>query len=494
MTGMPKWAVLMFFLGSLNVSSAGALTLEELSERIETLSEENRQLRKELNQLKKQIPSVVVEEDLAPLANDPHKSESVKSGTRASSDALVFFDHGYSYQMLDPTTDINRKQVYLLSKKASGELREGVYLGGALTPIIDYQKSNTASKFGYLMRHPTSANQRTKTVSEAVIHSAQIQLTANVNDWISGYMELLYDPEQSFGAGTITDVNRNQVQVRRAYVLFGDLTRSPYYGSLGKMAIPFGLTDTVNPFTASTVWHAFGGLAYGANGGYLGDRLSINLMAVQGGAQFRAANVPVDDTNVPSKLNNLAIDVNYNFDLGESGDRLLVGASYIKGSAYCQDYPVTHFSSCEEENGAYDLYGRLVLGDLSVQAEYAQTEDEWPGTFNPDIPQYGASKVSSWDIGGKYRMMMNDLPVDFSADFSRFEAGPGGSPWEKQDQFVLGGAVFPVPSVKLFGELIRTEGYAPLNFISGGNLPAGQSHSNRDATSNILMLGTNIVF
>ena len=46
------------------------------------------------------------------------------------------------------------------------------------------------------------------------------------------------------------------------------------------MAVPFGLTDTVNPFSASSVWHAFGGLAYGVNLGYLSDGLSANLMGV----------------------------------------------------------------------------------------------------------------------------------------------------------------------------------------------------------------------
>lgn len=480
-------AVLSCFMAT----PAIALTLEELAAKIEKLSRENQQLRKELNELRTQLPSsVVLEEDISPIT----KTVGSLSQSRAENASYVSLSHDYSYHMLDPTTDINRKQAYFLRSKADGLTGERVILGGALTPIMNYQESNTESKFGYLMRHPTSSNQRTKTVSEAVIHSAQIHLTANVNDWISGYMELLYDPEQSFGAGTITDVNRNQVQVRRAYVLFGDLTSSPFYGSLGKMAVPFGLTDTVNPFTASTVWHAFGGLAYGANGGYLGDNLSINLMAVQGGAQFRAANVPVDGSNVPSKLNNLAADLNYRFDIGAEGDNFLIGASYIKGSAYCQGYPVTHFSSCEEENGAYDIYGRLELGDFTVVAEYARTEDEWPGTFNPDIPQFAASEVVSWDLGGKYRLSSTEWPVDLSMDFSRFEAGSGGSPWESQDQIVLGGALFPLPSVKIFAELIRTEGYAPLNFISGGNLASGQTHSDIDANSNILILGTNLSF
>ena len=86
------------------------------------------------------------------------------------------------------------------------------------------------------------------TVSEATIHSAQLGLTGTLGDWLTGHGVMLFDPEQSFGRGTNTDLERNQLQMRRAYVLFGDLDRSPFYASLGKMAVPVGLTDTVNPF------------------------------------------------------------------------------------------------------------------------------------------------------------------------------------------------------------------------------------------------------
>ena len=155
------------------------------------------------------------------------------------------------------------------------------------------------------------------------------------------------------------------------------------------MSVPFGLTDTVNPFTNSTVWHAFGGLANGGMVAYQGDNASLRFMAVQGGAQFRSANVPVEGTNVPSKLNNFAVDASYTFPL-ENG-AMLLGASYQKGTAYCQGFPITHFSSCEEENGAYDVYAKLDSGDWTIKAEYAKTTDEWPGTFNPYLPQFAAS-------------------------------------------------------------------------------------------------------
>jgi len=475
-------ALALTALGTSGISSA--VTVEELAAKLDALAQENAELKQRLDQVEQHKQDVDVQ-----MAD--YKKQIKKSSSPINA---IGFNHDYAYDMLDATTRINSKQRLLLERKKSGDLAaDSVYLSGAVTAIADYQRSNRSSKFGYLMRHPTSSNQRTKDVSEAVLHSAQLALTANLGDWVTGYVELLYDPEQSFGSGTLTDVNRNQVQVRRGYVMLGNLKESPFYVSLGKMAVPFGLTDTVNPFTASTVWHAFGGLAYGLNGGYTQDGLNFNVMAVQGGSQFRGANVPVDNSNVPSKLNNVAVDLNYTFGVA-TDTNLLVGASYLKGSAYCQEFPITHFNSCQDENGAYDVYTRLSGKNWQVKAELAQTEDKWPGTFNPTIPQFGPSKVTSWDIGAQYNTSFMSLPTDYSIEFSRFDTGPSGSPWEKQDQWVLGMATYITPSAKLFGEYIHTEGYAPLNFLTGGNLGAGATHSDVDARSDVLLFGANVAF
>ena len=466
--------------------AAEAQTLRSLTERLDRLERENRQLRREIDALKAARAAATKPAD-APR-------ESGGSG-------YVRWNPAYGYAVLDPTSDIARKQRLILDRKKRGTLApDSVHVHGAVTAVANYQASNRADKFGYLMRHPTASNQVGKEVSEAAIHSAQLGFTALLGDWIVGHAAMLFDPEQSFGAGTNTDLERNQVQVRRAYVLFGDLARAPLFASLGKMAIPFGLTDTVNPFTASTVWHAFGGLANGAAAGYAGESLNLTAMAVQGGSQFRAANAPVKGTDVPSRLNNFALDANYTVRLGK-GRTFLAGASYLHGSAYCQDFPIAHFRPCRDNNPAYDLYGRLVLDDLTLKGEFARTLDVWPGTFNPDMPRFRASRVTSFDIGAKYRLVSDPEPFDLSAEFSRFVAGPDGAPWERQDQFVVGAAWFARPSVKLFAEYVRVHGFAPLNFMSGGsvrdaegNVMMDRTISDAGARSNVFLLGVNAAF
>jgi hypothetical protein len=53
-------------------------------------------------------------------------------------------------------------------------------------------------------------------------------------------------------------------------------------------------------------------------------------------------------------------------------------------------------------------------------------------------------------------------------------------------------------SSKLFVELFRTDGYAPLNFISGSDplapFPPGETHSIRGAFSHGVVIGGQITF
>ena len=211
----------------LTAGTGHADPLDSLIERLDRLEQENRQLRKEVDALK-----------AARQERVPRTAAPTSESTAAQ---FVHVDSDYGYEILDPTTHINRKQRLILERRKDGALApDRLHVQGAITAIANYQSSNRDDKFGYLMRHPTAANQVGDTVSEATIHSAQLGFTGTLGDWLTGHAVALFDPEQSFGSGTNTDLERNQVQMRRAWVLLGNLDRSPFHASLGKMAVPFG--------------------------------------------------------------------------------------------------------------------------------------------------------------------------------------------------------------------------------------------------------------
>ncbi len=412
----------------------------------------------------------------------------------ANGKGFITFDADLTEIMANPTDHLRKVSVYLENKKMSEAPSKGLVLGASLISIFDYQSSNTDSKFAYLMRHPTSSNEIGKTVSEFVIHSAQFSMMGDVNNWISLFTEVLYNPEQSFGPGTITALGRNQLQLRKGFVIFGDLNKFPIYGAIGKMDAPFGQSESVNPFTNSTMWHAFGGLGFGAQLGFKKSGFSATVMAIQGGAQFRVLNAPVEETNVPSRVNNFSLDANYTLNLMEAAS-VKVGASYLHGTSYCQEFPVEHFNPGKENNPAVSYYTTVLMKGFELKASYATTMHEWPGTYNPNPPLdvYAASKVSSLSVGAKYNFKPSGKwQYALSGEFSNFVAGPDGAPWERQNQSVLGFSA-KNNTAKLFVELFSTQGYSPLNWVSGGNFTdPGVTWSDRDATSLGIVIGTQV--
>ncbi|WP_271079038.1 hypothetical protein [Aurantiacibacter sp. MUD61] len=435
--------------------------------------------------------------DIVTEADDPRELDVTGSQN------FVGTNSTYAYTMLDHAENVNTKPLMQLAALQDGELTDRVTLSGGITAIANWQFSAVDDKFGYLMRHPTSANQLGGQVSEVVLHSANFAFTAQLTDNLTGYAEFLYDPQQSFGPGTITALTRNQLQLRRGWVMYGDLDDLPVYVAVGKMDTPFGLNDTVSPFTNSTNWHAFSGLAFGGQLGFVSGGLHLRGMIIQGGAQFRAANVPVLGSSVPSRANNFAFDGRYTFDFGNGTDSLMVGASYQHGTAYCQGYPVFHFNPCEDNNPGVAVYGRLNYGPLTILGEYARTTDEWAGTAVP-IPNnplsvYEAVAPEAFTIGARFgfgeeRMTMQRRELALSAEFSKFISGEDGSPWERQNQMVLGASWFPVANVNLFGELIHVDGFVPLNFLSGGNFPDGSTWSEQGADTDVIMVGAQVAF
>ena len=116
-------------------------------------------------------------------------------------------------------------------------------------------------------------------------------------------------------------------------------------------------------------------------------------------------------------------------------------------------------------------YAQLEVAErLIVKGSYSQTLKVWKGTYNPSPPLdiYEPIKVSSMDVGAKYSFnLKGDIQYSVSGEFSNLVAGADGSPWERQNQTVFGASALIKESSKIFVEYFFTDGYVPLNFISG---------------------------
>jgi hypothetical protein len=155
------------------------------------------------------------------------------------------------------------------------------------------------------------------------------------------------------------------------------------------------------------------------------------------------------------------------------------------------------FNACSDNNDAIAAYAVYRTQDTMLIAEYGQTLDVWPGTANPYISQFSAEKNTTFTVGGRQAFDVGlTNKMDFSIEFSRFKAGASSSPWEKQDQYVLGASYYPTPSINLFAKAIRVEGWVPLNFLSGGDPGSvlGTSWSSQSSTTNVFTIGVQAGF
>jgi hypothetical protein len=159
---------------------------------------------------------------------------------------------------------------------------------------------------------------------------------------------------------------------------------------------------------------------------------------------------------------------------------------------------VVHFNPCSDNVPAWAAYGQFDLGRLRLLGELARTTKVWPGTQVPNpanpLSQHAASRVTSFTVGGRYLLPVLERGLNASVEYSKFIAGPEASPWNRQDQLVFGLSHRLSPSVDLGGEYIRINGFAPLNFVSGGNFADGSTWSDRSARSDVLMLALQAAF
>ena len=89
--------------------TAHADSLQGLIERLDRLEQENRELREEIDALEAQRAG---QKETPPTAAAP-ESDSTRAGS-------VHVDSEYGYEILDPTTHINRKQRLMLDRRRDG--------------------------------------------------------------------------------------------------------------------------------------------------------------------------------------------------------------------------------------------------------------------------------------------------------------------------------------------------------------------------------------
>jgi opacity protein-like surface antigen len=376
-------------------------------------------------------------------------------------------DLSYSEQLIDRQDYVTNKMGVALRARESGLLEpQSLYLGGRVLATQIWEHTNTAGKFPILSRLPPTHTSGTSD-SYGVINEATLNATATL-PWITAFVQGEYTEVEYPG--------QDDVQLRKYWVVFGDLTRSPFYVGAGRKTVNFGNFATYAPFTHSHSSHYFWSQTDDPliEFGYLTDQTELALSLIPEHRGLRVISSPKND----SDLSNFALNASHRFDF-ENGTGLTIGAGYLRGTIY--DSTIAHHPPGvgidRFWNGAYNVNITFSGENFDLMAEYTETEERWPATNH---------KVSSTTIQGRYRTDTLGRPSVYSLSASRGVQGDGGTEWEKMDQVILGLEIELAPHVKIGAEYMYNYGFVPLI------LP--RFTGDRDVESHTFIVGLELTF
>ena len=347
-------------------------------------------------------------------------------------------------RMTDFQEYVQGKPLELLRARQAGALPNvGIKFGAGFTGTVVYERTNTDGKFPILSRLPGQHTGSSDT--QWIVNDAAWGAAVSAGDWLTGYAQLEYIDTRYPG--------EEDIQLRKAFGVVGNLDRFPLYAYFGRNTIDFGDMSTYNPFTHNMNTHFFWALSkdpvLGVGAVYDGWHV-VGTIIPEGRHQRTA------DTEGSDFFGNYALNATKVVDLG-NGVRLKGGLGYLHRTIYNTVTP--HHTGgmvagqLRTDNAAVDANLTLGWGPFDVMAEYTTTLEDWPAT---------GEKVEALTVQGRYKDSILSYPTEYSAVYSRGDFGPNGSEFEFMEQMALGLETHIDENFSIGLEYVRNHGFAPL--------------------------------
>ena len=361
----------------------------------------------------------------------------------------IAFDTEYARAILNWQETVTEKPLTMLQASVADSLAPNTLtISGAYWGSYMYEETNVSGKFPILSRFP---NQHSGTTgSRWVTNNAAVGLTAKLGSWIT----LFAQPEFS----EIEFVGQDEVQLRKAFVMVGNLSQVPFYAYYGRNTVDFGAMNAYNPFTHTVNNHSFRvdsedpviGL------GFYRDGLHLVATAIHSGRQLRVADSPGSD----GYDENFALHASYAFESGDFRGR--VGGGYLHSTIYNRTIPhhpgagfdaAVRGSKEERRNGAWDVFVEVGYGPFSIGGEYTATTEKWPATDH---------RVSALNGQFAYDFSLFEMPTRLSFVYGVGRVGPDDTEYERLTQLVVGAETQVTKNFSLGVEYVRNSAFVPL--------------------------------
>ncbi|MEZ5857220.1 MAG: hypothetical protein R3D67_21730 [Hyphomicrobiaceae bacterium] len=374
----------------------------------------------------------------------------------------------YAEKMLERQEPVVGKALEILKARASGQIAgDAVTVSGRFAGSGIFEESNIAGKFPILSRQPKQHSGFTG--QTFVVNEGTVALTLPLGPWITLYNQVEYTDIEYPG--------QDKWQHRKAYVVIGDLKRSPFYAWIGRNTIDFGNFTSFSALTHNHSAHYFWAQpesVWNMAVGYAADGWHVVATAIHGGRGLRVLNSPDEDG-----IDNFALNASKAIHITD-GITLTLGGGYLNSTIYDDTFshhPPGTSSSQRIRNGAWDVNAMLSWRQLDVMFEFTKTERDWPVVEWP---------VSAFTAQARYHLDLLNHPTILSVMYSRGEQGASGNNWREMKQLVAGMEVKVNRHLALTAEYIRNEGFAPLVRIVQTSDP--------DVKSDTAVIGVKVTF
>lgn len=298
-----------------------------------------------------------------------------------------------SRDMLDFQENTTGKTLTLLANRANNVLLpNSLYIGGGLQGTFMYQKTDVDGQFPLLSRFPFFSNRTDDEAGVFAINNAALSFTSTFGDWTTLYLQPEYSETEYSG-------EQDEFQLRKAFVVFGNLQRSPFYAAFGRKTIDFGNFDSYNAFTQNEGHHFFWAVSDQPVGeiGYYNNGFKVTASAFSGGRQLRVA-LAGEENNIA----NYAVSAEKEFLLpGQAAFTL--GGGYLHDTIYRDNWTAHTFQGratgtppanfIQYRNSAVNGFAEYNSPFLDAMVEYTTTLEPWAAAIPQSVagvplPQY----------------------------------------------------------------------------------------------------------
>lgn len=293
----------------------------------------------------------------------------------------------HSREMLDWQESITGKTMNLLANRANGQLKDNsLYIGAGFQGGLKYQQTNEPGQFPILSRFPFfSPNTEDEATVFAIDHAA-LSFTSTFGDWTTLYLQTEYSE-------TEYPNEQDEFQLRKAFIVFGNLEKTPFYAAFGRKTIDFGNFDSYNAFTNNEGQHYFNAVSDQPvlELGFYKNGFKMTGSAFSSGRQLRVA-LGEKENNI----GNYAFNVEKEFILnrfGLKGAAFTLGGGYLHDTIYRDNWTAHTFEGrstgtapanfIQYRNGAVNAFAEYTSPFFDAMIEYTTTLEPWAAA----IPQ-----------------------------------------------------------------------------------------------------------